>query len=44
MCVCIHTHTHTHTHTYIHRLRVLEDKVLRKMFGLKRDEVTVERR
>jgi hypothetical protein len=35
-CVCVYTH--------IHRLRVFEDTVLRKMFGLMRDEVTVERR
>jgi len=37
--VCVYIYTHTHT--YIHRLRVFEDKMLRKMFGLKRDEVTV---
>ena len=45
-------HVYTHTHIYIHyihtsmdgwmdRGRVFEDKLLRKMFGLKRDEVTV---
>jgi hypothetical protein len=27
-----------------HRLRVLENRVLRKVFGLKRDEVTGEQR
>ena len=32
---CIYIYIYTHTHV----LSVFEDKVLRKMFGLKRDEV-----
>ena len=43
----IHTHTHTHTHVLIsvtlgekRRLRVFQNRVLRRVFGPKRDEVT----
>jgi hypothetical protein len=35
-------YTHTHIYIYIHILSVFEDRVLRKMFGLQRDEVTVD--
>jgi len=44
MYVCIYIYTHTHTHVYTtsveRRLRVFENRVLRRVFGPKRDEVT----
>jgi hypothetical protein len=37
-----HTHTHTQTLKKHHKLEVFENKVLWKIFGLKRDEGTLE--